>query len=420
MIPAVEDFDSDLRELNRFVIDSKQLTDLEDLLGSFNLFQVLRAENNELRHSNVLGWLFDPEESHGLGDLFLQRWMMRVLHKNPKSAVSPAEIDGWALADVEVRREWRNIDLLLILAMPSGIRWAVCVENKINSAQHSDQLRRYRETVEAEFPDEKHLFIFLTRRGEEPQDATYLTATYEQVFEALYESVARRSLAIGSEPKILLDNYLRLLREKFMNKSQIAQLSRAIYKTHKRALDVIFEHTQGTTADEVALMVKALVDENADRLKITPHLFSQKIIRFTPKKWDSPSNQRGSAEWGELRPSILVEIGIRTLKKSPSLCIVIGRGTPLAWSEKIWALANEEKFPGIRDAQPKLNGWPTPYESELDVDSMTDDSIGKEELAQAIFEAFEGQFSTPFMQKAIDQISLRLPELDQLLRSPRA
>jgi hypothetical protein len=305
--------------------------------------------------------------------------------------------------------------------MPSGSRWIVCIENKINSAQHSDQLRRYREIIEAEFPDDKPLFILLSRCGEKPHDISYLVATYEQVLEALDESVARRSLAIGSEPRILLDNYLRLLREKFMNKSEIAQLSRAIYKTHKRALDVIFEHTQRTSADEVASMVRDFVNENADRLKIIPYRFSQNIVRFGPERWDLDGNRRGNPKWGgELRPCILLEIQIGELKKPPEFCIVIGRGTPLSWSEKIWALANEEKFPGERGAQPNPSGWPIPYRVKLGKNELTDDSLGKEELAQTIFEAFEREFAKPLMQKAIEQIRLKMPELDQLLRSPLA
>ena len=38
----------------------------------FNLFDVLRNADYEIRHSNVLAWLLDPGRNHGLGDRFLE------------------------------------------------------------------------------------------------------------------------------------------------------------------------------------------------------------------------------------------------------------------------------------------------------------------------------------------------------------
>jgi PD-(D/E)XK nuclease superfamily len=69
-----------LHELNALVVSCPELRELEKLLGNFNIFRVLRFEHGEIRHSNVLSWLFDPDESHGLRDLFLRRWLMRVFH----------------------------------------------------------------------------------------------------------------------------------------------------------------------------------------------------------------------------------------------------------------------------------------------------------------------------------------------------
>ena len=41
-------------------------------LDAFNIFEVLKIHRREIRHSNFLGWLFDPNGSHNLGDIFLK------------------------------------------------------------------------------------------------------------------------------------------------------------------------------------------------------------------------------------------------------------------------------------------------------------------------------------------------------------
>ena len=41
-------------------------------LESFNIFNVLGVQYREIRHSNYLGWLLDPNESLNLKDIFLK------------------------------------------------------------------------------------------------------------------------------------------------------------------------------------------------------------------------------------------------------------------------------------------------------------------------------------------------------------
>ena len=50
----------------------------------FNVFDVLQYAEFEIRHSNVLAWLLQPEESHRIGRLFLDRFL--VCLKEPVTA----------------------------------------------------------------------------------------------------------------------------------------------------------------------------------------------------------------------------------------------------------------------------------------------------------------------------------------------
>ncbi len=120
---------SDYEALNRLIVNCPEFEELERLLGGFNLFQVLKFEYGEIRHSNVLGWILDPSESHGLDETFLKKWLMRVIYQAAESVpiVEPIHIDSWQLLDVEVRREWRHIDLLLILRFAQRAPWVILI-----------------------------------------------------------------------------------------------------------------------------------------------------------------------------------------------------------------------------------------------------------------------------------------------------
>src|SRR5262249_37928594 len=136
-----------------------------------NIFDALRIVDREVKHSDFLAWLLDPNESHAQGGLFLRAILMDLFKKARengfKPPVSPVELDGEELRGVEVRREWRNIDLLIRCHEPSFV---IAIENKIKSGEHSDQLDRYREIVSTDFAGVAGMYVFLTVEGDEPSE----------------------------------------------------------------------------------------------------------------------------------------------------------------------------------------------------------------------------------------------------------
>ena len=110
--------------------------------------QVQRITNNEIRHSNFLSWLLDPKESHKLGDIFLKRFLREVFSSDKFGEIDQIDVEGMDLSKAEIQREWKNIDILIIL---EGV--VVCIENKVLSKEHSNQLKRYKEIIEKQFPD---------------------------------------------------------------------------------------------------------------------------------------------------------------------------------------------------------------------------------------------------------------------------
>ena len=115
--------------------------DLE--LKNPNIFQILKISNTEIRHSNFLSWLLDPSQSHKIGDIFLKRFLREVFSSDKFEKIDQIDVEGMNLQNVKIYREWKNIDILIVLN-----ETVVCVENKILTKEHSNQLERYKKIIE--------------------------------------------------------------------------------------------------------------------------------------------------------------------------------------------------------------------------------------------------------------------------------
>ena len=61
--------------LEQFIVGNEQLEHLQDMLAEFNVFEALRIELSETRHSAFIAWLLDPNGSHGVGIYFLNAFL---------------------------------------------------------------------------------------------------------------------------------------------------------------------------------------------------------------------------------------------------------------------------------------------------------------------------------------------------------
>lgn len=351
MMSEKSSMEADLEALNRFVVECEDLHLLETLLARFNLFRVLKFEYGEIRHSNVLAWIFDPAESHGLGAAFLQKWLMRILHECDAPPIPAAVVATWNLRHVDVRREWNHIDVLLVLTFADRTYWTVCIENKVKALQGPAQLSTYRSVVETAFPDAaQRLYIFLTKNEERPNDPAYRRASYDQVHAALTEAIATRSTTIAEQPRVLLENYLRLLEEKFMNQSDIASLALRIYQQHRRAIEVITAHTPDAIRGRVNAQVLARLNSQSRRLSVVVERFTDGIIRFTPVSWDVPQNRGFKNFYGNQR-HVLLELKLHSEETTLNVCS--GR-SPTPWIDKVWEMAEKPPF---NDRENWGGGW---------------------------------------------------------------
>ena len=67
--------EDNLKFLENFICNNKELQQLEKMFEKFNIFDCLKLSRQEIRHSNFLAWLLDPKETHGLGDYFIKEYL---------------------------------------------------------------------------------------------------------------------------------------------------------------------------------------------------------------------------------------------------------------------------------------------------------------------------------------------------------
>jgi hypothetical protein len=194
-----------------------------------------------------------------------------------------------------VQREWQHIDILLL---NEEQKLAVIIENKVDSAEHSDQLRRYYEVVSQHHPGWRIVGLYLTPSGETPSDGSYLPVGYGLVCEVMDGLAGSQASVVNPDVKTLMTHYTEMLRRHVVGDSEIAKLCHQIYQKHKRALDLIYEHRpdpQGATRD-------LLVDLIRNTAGLTyKGRFRNTYMYFYPKEWDVPALHIGNDSHGFLR-----------------------------------------------------------------------------------------------------------------------
>ena len=281
-VPEKDDADA----LKEFLLDIECLDPLAEWTSKFNLFDILKISRVEIRHSNVLSWLLNPNENHGLGDSVLRGFIQYVV----TSFSDEADVFDTLLMechDFIVQREWRNID---VLAVSTNERFVLCIENKIDSGEHDNQLIRYRRLIEEAYPEYKKMYIYLSPEGVEASDLdNWCSMSYEDVLSII--EGARKKVSLLPDAQLLIDNYIDTIRRDIVGDERLARICAEIYAKHQKALDLIFENRPDRSS-ELAKTLHAWAAE----------MTSKGIIEFVPDKSNKTYTRFKTKAMSELLP----------------------------------------------------------------------------------------------------------------------
>ena len=234
---VVESDIDDATALKEFLLDIDCLNPLSEWTSQLNIFDILRITRVEIRHSNMLSWLINPNENHGLSDSILRGFIQYSV----SSFSEDSDVFDLLLMDCHdfsIQREWHNID---VIAVSNSEKCVLCIENKIDSGEHDNQLERYRLSVEETYPQYRRMFIYLSPDGSEPSDPdNWCSMSYENVLEIVESAKSRTNLL--PDAKLLLENYTATIRRDIVGDEKLARICSEIYAKHQKALDLIFEN----------------------------------------------------------------------------------------------------------------------------------------------------------------------------------
>jgi hypothetical protein len=253
--------DEDKKALEDFLLDINCLDALRPWTDKFNLFDVLKISNAEIRHSNMLAWLLSPEENHGFGDRILAGLLQKVVQNDTNGRYDICQLLLMNLNDFYVAREWRNIDILLTSEEEKTV---IAVENKIWTAEHDDQLKRYRSIIEKTYADYPNkVYLYLTPDGDDASDPdTWLSISYSDIADIISTEMSRNEL--NPDVEVLVRNYVEMLRREIVNDQELDDICNKIYRKHGKALDLLFAHRVDPKAKISNLVAETLSQLDED------------------------------------------------------------------------------------------------------------------------------------------------------------
>lgn len=180
-----------------------------------NIFSIFKHEGHEDANSNMLAWLLDANEKHGLKDAFI----MALIEK--------LNIDSTAFKTAKVYREYtfmdgdekdkkdkkaRRIDILIKTSND-----ILVIENKIYSSEHTGQLLAYKKHINKVYGGKRITFVKLSPCGDLPsQDISetrgadgWKVLSYADILSCLLQ-MQQKTMPLDT--RMIISNYIDYLR----------------------------------------------------------------------------------------------------------------------------------------------------------------------------------------------------------------
>ena len=336
---ATGDSAGHLSSFLRFMAEDNRMAQLKGLMeaqrSELDLFEVLRIQDSELAHSNFLAWLLDPAGNHELEHHFLREFLERTAEAAMERnipAVSPATLESMDWSDIEVRREWQFID---ILVLSEESEFVCAIENKIWADEGigesgKSQLTVYRKVLEREFPGFKTHLVFLSPGGMESSDSIerkyWIPENYRTVRHLIAQCLREFDGKVSQEVLTFLDQYDRTLRRNIVpESSEVGALAAEIYLEHRDAIEFISRNKPDYRDGIKDILREAIRSQEGWVLCAE----NSQYIRFTTSDWDEFEELKTGISWAPDSNSLLLfEFWcppMPTSTEGPSL--TLGQGT---------------------------------------------------------------------------------------------
>lgn len=229
----------------------------------FNIFKVLGTDNYEIRHSNFLAWLLNPNETHGLGTQFIKKFFEKVKNYNITNNITNPEgsiPENLEFDNIKVKREYKNIDIFI-----ESTNFVCVIENKYGTGEHDEQCKRYKEiTEEYATKNKQRFYIYLDlddkefSKNENNKFKGYCLATYK-------------------------DNILPILKEIYSNSDKEEKTSQFdIIRQYINILESEYNLINGNNLKDICL----ILDKNKQMIETTKDEKSLILTQIENRRWE--------------------------------------------------------------------------------------------------------------------------------------
>ena len=265
----------------------------ESLQREFNTFDVLRYADYEIRHSNMLAWLLQPAETHGLDGRFLQ-WFVKHLNKRLVAATwKPLPTINFETANISVERELDYVDITILFRKEQCL---VAIENKTGptSSGYFGQVTGYHKKLRDKHKNHTVKSVLLTTSPDGRLDFPDIVHVgWKSVHEAissLQEDGKFRSDSVGA----FVRQYLDLLERQFGFKEGGGIM--VLLNNHRSILEKMLRLLEKDGADSVWEKVPEDRAEYRDALVRLVKVFRQKPKQLRKVMVDH-LNSQGCTTW---------------------------------------------------------------------------------------------------------------------------
>ena len=254
-------------ELENFIFDDNVQDILDKIKNSvmnFNILEITGMGSQEIKHSNILAWMFSNSE-HNLEYKILEGFLKKIVEFNEVSEATTFLKHYIYLPEkdknITIYREKDNIDLLIV---DNANEVVIAIENKVYASERYDgddggQLNKYYERVDKSYKYFKNkIFIYLTIDGSFPESeknqSIWLNATHEMIGEVV-ENILENQTVL-SKAEMILTSYVDLLkRRNIMADKNLEELCKKIWDKNSKALDILFRY-RTTNLDKLYDLIK--------------------------------------------------------------------------------------------------------------------------------------------------------------------
>lgn len=249
-----------------FIFDDniqKILEKIKNSVMNFNILEITGMGSQEIKHSNILAWMFDDSE-HNLEYKVLENFLKKVIEYNEEDQRISLLKHYIYLPDnkrnITIYREKDNIDLLIV---DDSNNVVIAIENKIYASERiqgedGGQLKKYVDIINNKYKNYNKHFIYLTidesLSNIDENQKNWLCATHEMIGQVVEDII--KSQNISPKTEIIFSSYIDLLkRRNIMEDKKLEELCKKIWDKNSKALDIIYSY-RTTKLDKLYDLIK--------------------------------------------------------------------------------------------------------------------------------------------------------------------